>query len=219
MSDPLYYILTEASNKIQALGGTGKYNLTDIYNVSRSDTSDLLYIKNKTLELRAMTDVNKLLLDEAVNQPVIKSWFEWGSVVLKMLILNPSETQSRTVEFEQYLPKEFSPEYVIDKGDLAIDHDQDRGLWYVHKDVVLEPGASVTKMIEVKDVWQISDERILALSDQAEELMKPLEGTSYFAQAVTLKTDTDRLLNSISRKQGEYLIFCSFSRRTHFDLS
>ena len=37
----------------------------------------------------------------------------YASIVLKVLVVNPSETQKRTIPFKAYLPKEVKPEDII----------------------------------------------------------------------------------------------------------
>lgn len=196
-----YQTLKAVSNSLKNIGGTKGYNLDQLYDVS---SADLLYLKNKSLEMKALLEVNKILIDKAANKPIIETWFEWGSVILKMLVINPSDSQTQTVPFKTYLPRETKPEYIIDKEDLLIDFDEEAGLWYVHKDIKLGPGQSVTKKVEIKDIWLIPQEEIDSLRKQFEDLIKPLEGTAYFAQAITLKSDADRLLDGILRKQNEY---------------
>lgn len=200
----VYQTLKALSANLKDIGGTKGYNLDALYNISNDTSNNLAYLKNKSLELAALLDVNKLLIDKVANQPIIKTWFEWNSVVLKMLVINPSSSQTQTVPFKAYLPRETKPEYIISQGDLLLDFDDQAGLWYVHKDIKLGPGQSVTKEVEIKDIWLIPQEDINSLRSQFNELIKPLQETSFFAQATTLKSDSDRLLDGVERKQNEY---------------
>jgi len=199
-----YQTLKALSGSLKGIGGTKGYNLDQLYEVSSVGGTDLLYLKNKSLEMKALLDANKILIDKAANKPVIETWFEWGSVILKMLVINPSKSQTQVVPFKVYLPRETKPEYIIDQEDLLLDFDEEAGLWYVHKDIELASGQSVTKKVEIKDVWIISQEETDSLRKQFDDLIKPLEGTAFYAQAVTLKSDADRLLDGILRKQNEY---------------
>ncbi len=58
-----------------------------------------------------------------------------ASVVLKMLVANPSETDNQSVPVKVYLPKEVSPKDILDLGDLELDYDPDTGMYYVHDNV------------------------------------------------------------------------------------
>ncbi len=57
--------------------------------------------------------------------------------------------------------------------------------------------------VEVKDIWKISEEEVNSLHKQVEELLKPLRGTSYFAQGTLVKSDIDVSLDKILRLQKE----------------
>lgn len=204
ISATVYETLKVMSERLETVAGSEGCGLCNIFKLEKEQAGDIDYLKNKLLELRALLDANKLLIDKAANQPVIKTWFEWGSVILKMLVINPSSSQTQTVPFKAYLPRETKPEYIMDRGDLALDFDEENNLWYVHKEIRLGPGETATKMVEIKDVWVIQKEEVNSLRSQFEELLKPLEGTAFYAQAVTLKSDADRLLDGIVRKQDEY---------------
>ena len=200
-----YALLEDVSNDLNSISGDKGYNLDDIYKTSANvDLSDLKDIKNRMLALQAMVEFNNLLIDKVANEPMVKSWLEWGSVVLKMLVVNPSQSQTQTISFKYYMPREADPKLVIDKEDLQIDYDQERELWYVHKDITLKAGESVVKTVELKDVWIVSEEEVTSLKKQVADLMEPLVKTSYFAQGSTLKSDTERLLDDITSKQKEY---------------
>ncbi|MEE8131599.1 MAG: hypothetical protein V3T98_00950 [Candidatus Paceibacterota bacterium] len=200
----VYETLRAMAGDLETVAGVEGCGLCNIFKLEQEQANDIDYLKNKLSELRALLDVNKLLIDKAANKPVIKTWFEWGSVVLKMLVINPSVSQSQIIPFEAYLPREVKPEHIIDRGDLILDFDEENNLWYVHKEIRLAAGESATKRVEIKDIWIVHEEDIDSLRNQFEELIKPLEKTAFFAQAVTLKSDADRLLDGIIRKQNEY---------------
>lgn len=200
----VYETLKIMSERLETIAGSEGCGLCNIFRLEKEQASNIDYLKNKLLELRALLDANKLLIDKAANQPVIKTWFEWGSVILKMLVINPSSSQTQAVPFRAFLPRETKPEYIIDREDLALDFDEENNLWYVHKEIKLGPGESATKRVEIKDVWLIQEEEISSLRSQFEDLLKPLEGTAFYAQAITLKSDSDRLLDGVARKQNEY---------------
>ena len=204
LDEDTYDLLEEVSNDLSDLSGDKGYDFDDLYKISDTNSDDIKFIKNKTIELKALAEINRLLIDKVANEPVTTSWFEWGSVILKMLIVNPSNAQTQTIPFKYYLPHEAGPQHIIDQGDLEVDYDQDRKLWYVHRDIELEPGESVVKTVRLKDIWVISEEELESLRKQTLELIQPLENTDYFAQATTLKNDIERLLDGIIRKQKEY---------------
>ncbi len=121
-----------------------------------------------------------------------------ANIVLKSTVVNPSTTKTQTAVLRAYLPKEVSPEDIVDLGDMKIDYDIARGLYYVYKECELGPGESIMRSIEIKDVWVISAAEIDALTGQAREIVEKLKKSAYFDTAVSLQKD-------IEAKSGEIL--------------
>ncbi len=121
-----------------------------------------------------------------------------ANIILKSTVVNPSTTKTQTAVLKGYLPKETRPEDIVDLGDLKIDYDIARGLYYVYKECELAPGESVMRSIELKDVWVITAAEIDALTGQAKEIVEKLKKTAYFDTAVILEKD-------IETKSGEIL--------------
>jgi len=122
-------------------------------------------------------------------------------IILKTLVVNPSKTKTQTALLKAYLPKEATAEDVVDLGDLKIDYDIGKGLYYVHQKYELKPGESVSREIEIKDVWVISRAEIEALTRQAKELAEKLKGTSYFEMADALQKDIESKCSEILNRQ------------------
>ncbi|MFH0924245.1 MAG: LamG-like jellyroll fold domain-containing protein [bacterium] len=70
--------LKAMSEKIRGLGGTEGYSLDDLYSVTQEKGNDVKYLKNKTIELKKMLELNKELLEEGQEEPIIKTWMESG---------------------------------------------------------------------------------------------------------------------------------------------
>ena len=203
LSKPFYTVLTGISSDIQAVGGTKAYSLNDIYDISKANTADLSYIINKSADLKAVIEINKSLISGVANQPIIQTWFTEGSVILNILVVNPPDT-ARTVEVKEYLPKEIRAEDIIKiDEELQLEYDSGLDSYFVRGEVKLGAGQRKTFKVEVEDVFKISEDELTALKEQAETLMEPLKGTSYFAQASILKSEIDANLKSISREQVE----------------
>ena len=121
-----------------------------------------------------------------------------ASIVLKATVVNPSTTKTQTAVLKAYLPEETSPEDIVDLGDLKIDYDIAKGLYYVYKECELGPGESIMRSVELKDVWVISAAEIDALTDEAKRIVEKLKKSAYFDTAVSLQKD-------IEAKGGEIL--------------
>jgi len=69
--------LEEISKQIKNIGGTKGLNLEKLYEVSKDKNNDITYIKNKSNELKAVMELNKKLIEDSSNKPVVQSWFEF----------------------------------------------------------------------------------------------------------------------------------------------
>lgn len=157
-------------------------------------------LQNKAIEIKAMIALNRSLIEK---KPTVKTFYEWGSVVLKMVAANPSETK-QTIDFRAALPREIKPEDVINKSDdLRLEFDAENDLWFASASVELASKESETKFVEVRDIWKISDEEIESLRRESEDLSKPLEKTGFYAQSVTIQNDISARLDKIKVVQSQ----------------
>jgi len=155
-------------------------------------------LKNKLLGMDAIIDANRLLLARGAGKPLSNTWLEVGSIVFKSLITNPSGLISQTVPLKYYLPSEVREEHIIETDeDLTVGYDAEKDQYYVSGEFILGPGKTKTVSVTVDDIWVITNEELDSLRCQAEELSRPLEKTSFFAQGVTLKSDIDVSLDKI----------------------
>jgi len=126
-----------------------------------------------------------------------------ANIILKTVIVNPSKTKTQTALLKVYLPKEAANEDVVDLGDLEIDYDIEKGLYFVYQEYELKPGESINREIEIKDVWVIPEEDVGSLPTRAKELAERLRGTAYFDMAVTLQKDIESKAMDILERQKE----------------
>ena len=126
-----------------------------------------------------------------------------ANIILKTMVVNPSKTKTQEALLKAYLPKEAKPEDIVDLGDLKIDYDINKALYYVHKEFELAPGESVSRSIEIKDVWIISQDKIDSLTGRAKELVEALKKTAYFGTAVTLQKDIEEKSSQVLDKQEQ----------------
>ena len=124
-----------------------------------------------------------------------------ANVVLKSVVVNPSKTKTQKAMLKAYLPEEATPEDVVDLGDLKIDYDIDKTLYYVHKEFELGPGESVVRAVELKDIWLIDRLELDTLTGKARELAEKLKGTDYFAVGLQMQRDIEAKSVEILNKQ------------------
>jgi len=127
----------------------------------------------------------------------------WASIVLKTMVVNPSKTRVQKATLKAYLPKEVTPEDVIDMGDLKIDYDISESLYFVYKEFELAPGESVVRAIEIEDIWMISSTDINKLIEQIKDLVEKLQDTIYIDVADELEKKVEAKARKILEKQEE----------------
>ena len=194
--------LSKVSKAIKSMETTTKdMNLDKFYNLETEKKQDMRYLKNKTNELRAMMDVNQKMIDNVANEPVVQTWFEYRSVVLRALIINPSESQKKVVPFRAYLPKEARPEHLLSRGDLKVSYDTQQGSYYVHANITLAPKETKEIEIEMKDIWQIKPLEIESLRVEAKKVHNMLQGTEFNDRAKFLLMSIEENLDSVVEKQ------------------
>ncbi len=132
-------------------------------------------------------------------------------MTLRIVAVNPSSDKNRTVPIRIDLPQEVKPTDILEQGDMEVEFDTDKSLYYVHKpEVTLAPKQMRVFEVIVRDVWFIPSEEILGLRTQTELILKRLGQSEYADSAKSLgESILNRLSNieqiqvdeTISRKQ------------------
>lgn len=136
-------------------------------------------------------------LAEDLVQPPAKS------IMLKVMIVNPSQKHKQTYPMKAFLPQEVLPEHIVHKEDLEVGYDAEKQSYFVAKEIELDPGQSVVKTIEVSDIWVIPEERLKEISDESNELFDKLAGTKYEEKARFLVNNMEILLTHIFEMQND----------------
>jgi hypothetical protein len=199
--DPIVAALKKVATDMKSLGGTAGYNLDDLYEISDKHTKDIKYISNKALELRKLLEIIRAIMEKKMEEPVIKTWYESGSVILRVLIVNPSKSLSRTVPFKYYLPKEVKREHVLDKGDLELGYDAQQSSYYVYQDMELKPAESKRLSVEIEDIWLIDEKEMKSLEDQAKKFSAQLKDSPSSERSDYLMQKIGRDLKQILERQ------------------
>lgn len=124
-----------------------------------------------------------------------------GTVKFKIELSN-NLTEKKVVPLKYYLPLEVRPEYIVNKDDLDVSYDYQKGVYYAHKDAVnLAPNEKKEFVIEVKDVWRIPEQRIEILRAHTAKLTGMLAGPEYKGFAKSLNDRIIAGLNKIKNTQ------------------
>jgi len=125
----------------------------------------------------------------------------YANLVLKILVVNPSQTQKKTVPIKAHLPAEVRPEHVVDRQDLEIAYDTEKGTYYVYNSYELEPGETLTREVEIEDIWQIPEAELDSIREETEQLAKVMEKTEFYERADFLRNSIESKLNEIAFRQ------------------
>lgn len=174
--------------------------LQNLLSVTATNTEDLTDLHNKVADLHAVSADTRRIIEERATTPIVETYMTFNSVEINFLITNPDST-SQTIQFKAFLPEEAKPENIIDKSGLEVAFDASANVYYVFGDIDLGPKESVTRKVEMKDIWVFPPEEIQALKDQAENLIPTLAKTQYEAQGSLLKNDIDTTLDTVSIRQ------------------
>jgi hypothetical protein len=188
----IYDKVKDLSSDIAKINNISNSDISEILSISKSNQEKLTDLLNKVLAMQAVLDVNRTLLKEAGEQPVIRVWLEEGSIVFKIMVVNPSSVEKKVVPFKYYLPEELKRENILKVDEaLEVNFDPKENSFYVSGEILLSPKETKIMAVEVEDIWKIDKQMIESLQRQTATLFEPLKNTAYFAQASTLKADID----------------------------
>ncbi len=132
-------------------------------------------------------------------------------VTLRVVAINPSAEKIQTVPVRIDLPTEVTPKDVIDHGELTVEFDDDRSIYYVYKsDVQLQPKETKVFEVIVRDLWFIPQERLDQLKSYADLVLKRLKGTEHYDSAEKLHGLILQRLDEVAAMQVDETI----SRKT-----
>ncbi len=132
-------------------------------------------------------------------------------VVLSVVAVNPSDKETKTTPVRIDLPQEVTPKDVIDTGELKVEYDDEKKLYYVFKDqVALAPKETRVFEVVVKDLWYLPAKDLNSLREYTNLLLKRLEKTTYYNTAKGLAESIMDRLQTIDTEQNDD----SLSRKT-----
>ncbi len=126
-----------------------------------------------------------------------------GDFTMKILVVNPSETEVKEFQIRSALPPEVKPDQVLDADGLKVEYDSQAGTYFLTGTLTLKPKESVTRRVVLEDVWVIPTERIQTLRHEVDEIMAKLRGTSYEEQGRVLASEIIQRLTTIESNQDQ----------------
>ncbi|MBU0693300.1 MAG: hypothetical protein KKC11_01315 [Candidatus Omnitrophica bacterium] len=114
---------------------------------------------------------------------------ELEAVKLSLKINNPADSKKEKFAFVYYLPREIKPDDVLQKEDLELKYDLAEKLFYLCKDLDLEPQENKVYKVELKDVWKIDLEKLNIFSDYGQKMADLLKGGGDYSLGLELRDD------------------------------
>jgi hypothetical protein len=179
--------LSVASDKMKEIADKQNIKMDKIIEVSEEGRENVSYLKKKTLEIKATTELTNDIIERTNDKPITKSWLEPGSILMNAMTVNPSSSKTQTAMLKAYLPVESKAEDIINIGDLSVAYDVQENLFYVYKEFSLAPGEVVKRQIELRDVWIISENELNQAIARINEMLQDLKGSFYYNKAVVIK--------------------------------
>jgi hypothetical protein len=173
--------------------------------VAESQGESVKEMMNKLAVLEALQRLSNQILERTEQKYLINVRYEWGSIKIKIIVVNKSDTEQQRVPVKSYLPQEVRPEHVTDRGDFDVVYDPEKQLYFVElpttptdRTPLIGPREMREYEITVADVWTILEEGDNGLKireDVADEYFKKLKN----------KTEGYRVGTDLLRKISEVL--------------
>ena len=157
-------------------------------------------LQNQVSELKAMLEVIKKSSEQ--KDVVVQTWLESGSVHLKAVAANPSDTEKKTMPVKVDLPKGVSPSDIVDNGGFEIGYDFEKSVYYAYQEVTLDPKETQILSIVMNDIWAVPEAELATLREYVKKVMEVLSNTKYYSQAKILSGNILDRINKIKEQQG-----------------
>lgn len=164
--------------------------------------------QNQAVRLKALIRANQLILTNSSGDPITMVWMEEGetSVIFRSMEHNPSATLPQTATLSYNLPRELTESSIKSKDEsLGVNYDTEKDLLTVTGSYALDPLDTQFQQLVTEDFWVMSEGELLAMKQQAAELLDALVDTSYYGQGATLKSDIDVAIDKLLASNGTSL--------------
>ena len=215
-SEQVVKTVNEIADRLRTLVGEEEgYNLEELLGEALTESPTLKEVRSKTDSINAIVDILLQLFEAkfgGADTPVISTSLAAGSVIFRMVVVNPSKVKKQKVEVKSYLPLEVKPKDIIDSGGLNIEYDQEKSLYYAYgPGIELTPQEVRVFKVEVEDIWVVPENELSVLKNQLDGVVKRSTNTPHFEQAKTSAGAVDKSLDEIRTTQSDE----SISRSQH----
>ena len=68
--------VAEMAERVKALTTEKGYRFDSLFDLTQTQATDVKTMRNRVEELKALVELQRAILEQKVNQPVMKTWFE-----------------------------------------------------------------------------------------------------------------------------------------------
>lgn len=125
-------------------------------------------------------------------------------ITISIVAVNPSSEKMQVVPIRIDLPTEVTPKDVLDRGELKLEFDDKRSIYYVYKkSVELQPKQTRIFRVTIRDLWFVKQGELDDLRGYLNILLEKLEETTYSATAKGIATTNFGRLDDIQAVQSD----------------
>ncbi len=126
-----------------------------------------------------------------------------GSVRMKVVVLNPSATQTQTKSVRAPMPAEIQMKDIKDDGGLGIEYDEKLGSFVIFKnDIQLEPGETKVFEIIMDDVWMVNEEKLEGYRKRTENIANAMRTSKAYERVALVAEGIYAHIDQIVKSQN-----------------
>ena len=202
-NDLSYEKLQQISQELSSLSLLkGEDVKKELYSVLEINKEDEVYLRNKYLDLKSSVELNNVLLDSGGQNALYSIWYNFGSLVMKMAIVNLTDKKAN-IPFLAYLPQEVKPEHIGSTGGFKFEYDKSAETYMLSGVFDLEAGEAIVRKVSIKDAWTIDKNRVRNLKSRLNELYELGKQNKLNNKILSFKDDIDPQLDILLLKKSD----------------
>ncbi|MDD5348140.1 MAG: hypothetical protein PHT59_05975, partial [Candidatus Omnitrophica bacterium] len=206
--------INDISEQLKGIMGEEGLDFGELLDEKLGDASTLKQMRNKTDTISSIVDLLLQIMEArlgGVDAPIINTSLQSGSVKFRIVAINPSKTKVQRVQLKKYLPQEVRPKDVMDLGGLELEYDSEKSIYFVFRNLDLQPSEVRVFEVEVEDIWMIPDAQFAQIRQSIDATLAKFKGSALFDEAKQVTDTLYPLLDEMPKAQSDE----SISREQH----
>lgn len=204
-SEHMGQMVNEIAERLKVLAGDEGYDFQDLLEEALGTSPAVKEVRNKTEAIRAVVDLLLQIFEAkfgGVDTPIVSTAVLPGSIIFRVVAVNPSKTKTQKIQVKSYLPQEIKARDVVDIGGLDLEYDPEKAIYYVYKaDVELAPAEVRVFEVEVEDVWIIAKDKLDDVKTRVDSITARVENTDYYPKVKEIADTIYPRLEEIATSQ------------------